>query len=206
MTHCPEQSLWQEVLLRQVDDALNGPAGVSGIAERERAVKAARSYLTMPSASLHFVCTAAGIEPGALLDAMHKKIAAAPSPFELAANRKINRASATKRVRDPRPKQVKCADRLITFDGNTLTMQQWADLVGLSVAQIASRLRQDWSVERALTQPVGTRSRTWGASGAVTGKHAPGVGCDFLSVEGTGGGRSAQDSPKINFSNKEGAI
>ena len=79
-------------------------------------------------------------------------------------------------------------------------MQQWSERTGLTVAQIASRLRSDWTVERALTQPMGKRNRTWGATGAAGVAGEPGVVSDFRKIEGTGAGRSAQDSPKLSFS------
>ncbi len=194
MSYNPERALWQEVLLRQVDDALLGAAGVTGVEQRAQVIEEARAFLTKPSKHLEHLCLCAGIDADALIAHMRARIAHAPDPATLAANRKASRASVTKRTDQPKAKLTRYVDRQLTFKGETLTMQQWADRTGLTVAQIASRLRNDWTVERALTQPFGKRNRGWGATGVVS---------DFAGSEGTGGGRSAQDSPKISFSELE---
>lgn len=194
MSHNPERALWQEVLLRQVDDALLGAAGVTGVEQRTQVIEEARAFLTTPSKHLEHLCLCAGIDSDGLITRMRSKIADAPDPATLATNRKASRSSVTKRTAKPKPKLIKHADRQLTLKGETLTMQQWADRTGLTVAQIAARLRDHWTVERALTQPVGKRNRGWGATGVVS---------DFAGSEGTGGGRSAQDSPKISFSELE---
>lgn len=203
MSASPERTLWQEVLLRQVDDALHGPAGVSGFEDRRRVIEDARRFLSRVSNELETLCLCAGLEVDAVISAMHKRIADAPTAAELAANRKASRASLLRKPRQSKPKLTKYVDRLISFNGSTLTMQQWADRTGLTVSQIASRLNNHWTVERALTQPVGKRNCGWGATGAAGGTDGPGVGSDFRGLEGTGGGRSAQDRPKISFSGKE---
>jgi hypothetical protein len=45
------------------------------------------------------------------------------------------------------------APRLITFNGKTLNVSEWALEVGVSRDTLSSRLRLGWSVERALTTP-----------------------------------------------------
>ena len=40
--------------------------------------------------------------------------------------------------------------RLLTFNGETRTVKQWADATGLSQSCITARLRRGWKVERAL--------------------------------------------------------
>lgn len=203
MTHLPEQKLWHEVLLRQVEDALHGPTGVNGKAHRIAVVEAARALLTKRSQSLTTLCYLAGMEPDAVVSAMRKKIGNAPSPAELAGGTRTNRASLIPRPDKPKAKLVKYEDRLITYSGKTLTMREWSERTGIPVKNIATRLRQDWSIERALTQPMGKRNRGWGATGAANLSHAPGVGSNFRRIEGTGGGRSAQGRPKISFSPNE---
>ncbi len=49
--------------------------------------------------------------------------------------------------------------RLIEFDGRTQTLAQWASEVGLAWGTIAHRIRQGWSIERALRTPVARRRR-----------------------------------------------
>lgn len=196
MNHSPETALWQEVLLRQVEDALHGPSGVSGLDRRIRVIEAARAYLTTPSKQFNTLCLFAGMEPSAVITHMRKQIADAPTPAELAANHKVCRATRMKRDSKPKAKQIKRVDRLITFDGETLTMKQWADRTGISVANIASRLNQDWTIERALTQPIGKRNRGWGATGETVIEHGPGVVSNFGALEGTGGG-ATHKKPRI---------
>lgn len=203
MSYNPEKTLWQEVLLRQVEDALHGPTGVNGKHNRIAKVRSARTFLTTPSQNLATVCSLAGLDHDAVVSSMRKRIANAPSPEDLTAKPRAHRASFTARPEKPKAKLTKYVDRLLTFEGETLTMQQWADRTGLTVTQIASRLRQHWTVERALTQPMGKRNRGWGATGAAGGTDAPGVGSDFRRLEGTGGGRSAQDRPNLSFSPNE---
>ena len=199
MSYDPERALWREVLLRQIDDALHGPAGITGTAERIRAIKDARRLLSKPSKQLDHLCTLADIDPSAVVARIGKQIAEAPTPEQLAAEKKANRATILKAAKPGRRKLIKNTDRLITFKGATLTMQQWSDRTGLSVKTIAARLNDDWTVERALTQPIGMRNRTWGATGLPNVAGRPGVGSDFAQDKGTGGGRSAQDRPEISF-------
>jgi hypothetical protein len=44
--------------------------------------------------------------------------------------------------------------RLLTFQGRTACAQEWADITGIRVTTIVSRLVRGWSVERALTTEV----------------------------------------------------
>lgn len=44
-------------------------------------------------------------------------------------------------------------NRLLTYDGMTLTTTQWADLKGWTPNVIWCRLKMGWSVERTLTEP-----------------------------------------------------
>jgi hypothetical protein len=45
-------------------------------------------------------------------------------------------------------------NRRITYQGESLTLAEWARKRGLSVNTLASRLRAGWSVAAAITQPV----------------------------------------------------
>lgn len=216
MSYNPERALWREVLLRQIEDALHGPAGITGTADRIRAIKDARRLLSKPSKQLDHLCTLADIDPSAVVARIGKQIADAPTPEQLAAEKKANRVTLLRRATQPKAKRVKVKDRLFTFKGESLTMQQWSDRTGLPVTTIASRLRDHWTIERALTQPIGQRNRAWGytgvpnvadhtpcAAGVANSDGRPGVGSDFAQDKGTGGGRSAQDRPEISFSPPE---
>jgi hypothetical protein len=43
----------------------------------------------------------------------------------------------------------------LTFNGRTMVMTDWAAEIGISVFTLSDRLRRGWSVDRALTTPVG---------------------------------------------------
>jgi hypothetical protein len=195
MTRSPEQALWQEVLFRQIDDALNGPSGISGADARNRTILEARQYLTQLSADLIFVCNGAEIDTIALIERMRVKIADAPTPEQIVSEQKTLRTALSKQAKNPKTTIIKCIDRVLTHDGRTMTMAQWADHTGLTVKTIAARLRLDWTLERALTQPISRRNLGWGVAGVVS---------DFGASQGTGGGRSAQDTPEIGFSDRKG--
>lgn len=52
----------------------------------------------------------------------------------------------------------KRTNRLLTFNGKTMPVSAWAEHTGIGRSAIESRLRNGWSVERALTVP--TQKRT----------------------------------------------
>lgn len=45
-------------------------------------------------------------------------------------------------------------NRFLKFNGETHTVKEWADIVGINVITLRSRLRTGWSVELALTTPT----------------------------------------------------
>ena len=55
-------------------------------------------------------------------------------------------------------KQEQCnnsrQNHLLTFQGRTQTLTQWAKETGLGIDRLRSRIRNSWSAERALTQPA----------------------------------------------------
>lgn len=48
----------------------------------------------------------------------------------------------------------KSSNRRITFNGETKTMSEWADFMGIPKDTLKRRIYQGWSVEKALTTPV----------------------------------------------------
>jgi hypothetical protein len=50
-------------------------------------------------------------------------------------------------------------NRLITYNGKTQNMTQWAQETGLSVSAIRQRLKNNWTVHEALTSPPRTRRK-----------------------------------------------
>lgn len=47
------------------------------------------------------------------------------------------------------------ARRLHEFNGRRATYRQWAEITGISYGNIKNRVKEGWSLERALTEPVG---------------------------------------------------
>jgi hypothetical protein len=45
-------------------------------------------------------------------------------------------------------------NRLLTFEGETHCVTEWAELIGIKSTTLSERLRRGWPVERALTQDV----------------------------------------------------
>lgn len=56
----------------------------------------------------------------------------------------------------------KRTNRLLTHNGETLCLQEWAERLGLDPVSLAGRLRRGWPVSDALTKPP--RSYTKGAT------------------------------------------
>ncbi|MEH6521107.1 hypothetical protein [Sulfitobacter sp.] len=98
MSYNPDQSLWQAVLQRQVDDALLGTGGISGTRARERATNEARRLLTTQNEDLTMLCDLAGLEVEVVIEAMRERIAAAPSALTLATTRNVSRATQNNRT------------------------------------------------------------------------------------------------------------
>jgi hypothetical protein len=46
------------------------------------------------------------------------------------------------------------SSRYLTFNGETATLSQWADRIGLSIGTLHARLTAGWPLERALTEPL----------------------------------------------------
>lgn len=125
------------------------------------------------------------------MDRMRAKIANAPTPEQMLGV-EVNQPRA--RVR-----------RLSAF-GETHSLLDWSRKLGLTYGALHNRIKNGWDIEDALTAPVKDRGvkrkRKVMQAIEVQSDKGPGVGSDFAGSEGTGGGRSAQDSQKISFSNQ----
>lgn len=87
--------------------------------------------------------------------------------------------------------------KLITFNGETLTVDQWAARIGMNPKTLDCRLNR-WPVDRALTEPLhGHRSRH------REHRTRPGVVINLHPLLGTGVGSTAQEIPEITFSDSE---
>ncbi|MFT6535435.1 MAG: hypothetical protein ACJAQU_000327 [Loktanella salsilacus] len=132
----PEQALWSEVLYAAVTDAVEGVAviGSQSADARARDTERARRYITTPNADFNQVCHLAGLDPIAVREHLTHKIANAPTPVHLA---------ATKRKRAK-----------LTFNGQTNTIIEWANIIGVKVHTLHMRLRTGWTPEAALTNKL----------------------------------------------------
>lgn len=54
--------------------------------------------------------------------------------------------------------------RLLTLDGRTQSLQMWADELGIDKTTLWRRLDSNWTMERALTEPVHIEKRSRGLS------------------------------------------
>ena len=48
------------------------------------------------------------------------------------------------------------SNRLITYNGETKTIQQWADITGISHKTISQRIASGWSIDKTMTTPIHT--------------------------------------------------
>lgn len=146
----PESTLWQEVLLLAIQDALHGvPGGFGNRATRQRMTEDARNYLTTPSADLAEVCALVGLDMHSVIEQMQKQIAAAPTIEQLfSARKKPSRQGKT-----------------LTHQGETLTISEWAERLNLQPNTIRIRIKNGASIEEALstdklpTEPKGRQPR-----------------------------------------------
>ncbi len=76
---------------------------------------------------------------------------------------------------------------IVEFNGQSRPLSHWAAIAGLKADTIHHRLRSGWSIADALTTPAQRRR---------------GVASNFEGSEGTGGGSTVQETPKITFSKK----
>lgn len=49
------------------------------------------------------------------------------------------------------------SNHVITYNGKTMTMTEWAESLGMNYRTLSKRIRDGWAIERALTTPVDTR-------------------------------------------------
>ena len=78
------------------------------------------------------------------------------------------------------------SNRLLTFDGRTLSVAEWGEIAPVNAAALHGRLKLGWTVERALTEPM-LRPRT-GAAGKIATKHKR-----RARVAGNGGSFTAEE-------------
>ena len=63
-------------------------------------------------------------------------------------------------------------NRRLTFNGETKVLSEWAEITGINVGTISSRLKRGWSVEKALTEKVNAEKRNSNCINASTEKNS----------------------------------
>jgi len=131
-----EKELWAAVIDRALMDATESCGqSLSARMDRDRA----REWLTTPSRDLDEVCALAGVESCRVIATATAKIAAA----KMRANDALSMPKA-RRSRGP----------LYTHDGRSLTLTEWSAEIGIQHHTLYRRIRNGYSIERALTQPL----------------------------------------------------
>ena len=51
------------------------------------------------------------------------------------------------------------SNKLITYNNETYTISQWADVLNIEMPTLYSRLKNNWTIERAFTEPVIKRNK-----------------------------------------------
>lgn len=157
-----DRAIWLAVIAQALDDATMIRAAI------KPAVRAqARAWLTTMGADFREVCALAGMEPERLRVVAEQRIAEAGDS--------------------------KCATRVVervTYQGESLTISQWAKRTGLPDLTIRGRLRLGWNAERALTTPS-RRPRQ---------RHDRGVGRASERHAGTGALPAAKTSAELEIS------
>ena len=153
------QELWEAVIMQALHDAVSPTLDAAF-------VKEARDWFTVPNDHFNEVCDLAGKCPAKVRQAALKQLEAQPK-----AKRLCRKGSA----------------QTFTFEGQTLTIAQWASLKGFSPPLIYARLAKGWSHERAMTTP---RCR----------KPHGGVGSDLIEHHRDRRGKRVRHFPETDFS------
>lgn len=75
------------------------------------------------------------------------------------------------------------SNHLITYQGETHTINQWASQVGISQITLRSRILNGWSIERALTEPTRVReTATYNGETKTLAQWAEEYGIDYSTL------------------------
>lgn len=146
-----ERDLWQTVLRQTVEDALIGVAQESKRHDRVRICESARNYLSAPSKDLSMICAMAGVDMHSVIERMRIRIANAPSPEELASERRIDRRAFNKKPKQKKEKRTAFKDQEYTINGTTKTASEWCDINGITLGAAWARILKGWGAEKAFT-------------------------------------------------------
>lgn len=169
-----ERGLWAAVLMTAIQDAMGNVRGAKGSIDSE--TRKARRWLTVPNRDFNEVCYLAGLDPVAVRERCQ---------------RMFREGEAVVPSGAPRGRPL----HLYEYNGESLSLPEWADRVGLSVPAIRGRLQRGMTFEQAITAKL--KPGTHWTKQAMS---APGVVKNFPAPEGTGGGPTTQEIPETEFS------
>jgi hypothetical protein len=87
---------------------------------------------------------------------------------------------------------------LLTLDGITQPITEWALDYGIPAAKIMARLKQGMTIEKAVTTPI--RAKPGVTLDEIDPTWDRGVAHDLATSSGTGGGSATRDRAEIEFS------
>lgn len=162
-----EQPLWRAVITQAIEDATTFSSVARVAIDRDQA----RKWFTDNGSDFRDVCALADLDPLKVRAYALKRIAEADAnPIVRTFRRKI---------------------KTYEHDGERLTIDEWSSRLGINASTLSSRLKNGWTLDRALTTPV--------TIGRPKRKTLPGVGQNFLEAPRDRCGRHAQDRPKIEI-------
>jgi hypothetical protein len=141
------QALWCEVLLQALTDGLNSPPARHAFRWADRDLHP-RDYILVPNADFELVCDLAGADPDAVRRDFRVRLTQKDptGPHEPWGHRRESSKPAAKPV------------PTYHHEGRSLTLREWAEVSGVSREVLMNRVnRYGWSIERALTEPLGRR-------------------------------------------------
>lgn len=144
------KQLWNAVIEQAITDAT---APLSTRCDVRMDQLRTREWLTKPSQDFEDVCALAGIEPDRVR-------ATAAQLIEAVSQQGSDRGLLPKRARIP-------VRGLYHYAGRSLTIGQWAAATGIAYHLLYNRMSRGWSIERALTKPIGAGQRPRGVGQSV---------------------------------------
>jgi hypothetical protein len=129
-------SLWFSVINQMIADAVNMGESKGAKYNRDQA----RSWLTSSNGDLAYVCDLAGTDPSYIRAKAKRLIAVADS-------------GAKPTLAQPKVKSCEGRRHVYTWEGQTLTLSQWAKLKGIKSGTLQSRLTLGWSFSDAINRP-----------------------------------------------------
>jgi hypothetical protein len=143
-----ERRIWLSVIVQALADATS-----TNVSEDEQFARAAaRRWFKFPSHDLATVCDNAGLEMEKVLAFAQQHIAAADS------GTRMRRVDIGLVKPQPKPRQIARYE----YEGQNLSIREWAELTGIPEVTLRGRLKDDWPIAQALgKEPRPKRKSVW---------------------------------------------